>query len=310
MLLQVARFSRDSGRDLHFAPRQRLDEAEQIVKKVPGKADAIISRILCNGVFGHTAPGPSIDSYLASVILLPRNPIDMFRDEIHVRKETANSGGITFYDLRHSWNGILLEPFHNVHYQIPRWMLDQLSDEMRAPKVEMLGRDDCAVEQDEIMKHLTLALLPTISAPWEGSELYMDHMFSAVVLHLAQQYGGLKPSSETAIWGGLAPWQERRAKELMTANLNGDLSVADLAKACNLSPTHFARAFKRSSGQAPHRWLTDQRVAVAKALLQDGLLPLAEIALASGFVDQSHFTRIFTRIVGESPGAWRRMIRY
>jgi len=69
-----------------------------------------------------------------------------------------------------------------------------------------------------------------------------------------------------------------------------------------------SRAFRRSMGMPPHRWLVRQRIEQAKALLREGRAPLAEISLACGFADQSHFTRCFSAWTGVSPGRWRRTI--
>jgi AraC family transcriptional regulator len=107
--------------------------------------------------------------------------------------------------------------------------------------------------------------------------------------------------------GGLAPWQERRAKELMSTHLNREISLAFVAGECKLSVSHFARSFKQCTGKPPHRWLLENRVEKAKELLIDAELPLAEIALECGFSDQSHFTRVFSRIAGTSPGTWQRL---
>src|SRR5262249_54273756 len=106
--------------------------------------------------------------------------------------------------------------------------------------------------------------------------------------------------------GGLAPWQERRAKQYMMARLREDVSLAQMAAECSLSPSHFSRAFRQTTGRAPYRWLLEGRVEHAKELLRESEVTLADTALACGFADQSHFTRMFSQIVGISPGAWRR----
>ena len=115
------------------------------------------------------------------------------------------------------------------------------------------------------------------------------------------------PMASPPVRGGLAPWQERRAKELMSTHLGREISLAFVASECRLSVSHFARSFKQCTGKPPHRWLLENRVDRAKELLTDAELPLAEIALECGFSDQSHFTRVFSRTVGTSPGTWQRL---
>ena len=107
--------------------------------------------------------------------------------------------------------------------------------------------------------------------------------------------------------GGLAPWQLRRVKALLNAIRENSISVRRLADECGLSPRHFTRAFSRSTGLPPHRWLLERRVEMATQLLRDPVRSLVDIGLACGFASQSHFTRVFTAHVGRSPGSWRRM---
>jgi AraC family transcriptional regulator len=105
--------------------------------------------------------------------------------------------------------------------------------------------------------------------------------------------------------GGLAPWQIKRSAEMLEAAVDREISLADVAQACNLSSSHFARSFRRSTGQSPHRWLLQRRVVRAQCLLLETTLTLAEIAIAAGFADQSHLTKVFRRFTGSSPRIWR-----
>jgi AraC-like DNA-binding protein len=105
---------------------------------------------------------------------------------------------------------------------------------------------------------------------------------------------------------GLAPWQLHRAKETMRSDPSENLPIAAIAKACKLSSSHFTRAFKVSTGVPPHRWLLETRVESARELLVKSRVPLAVIAYTCGFADQSHMSRVFGRVVGMTPGAWRR----
>ena len=87
--------------------------------------------------------------------------------------------------------------------------------------------------------------------------------------------------------------------------LDGTVRIADLARECGLSMSHFIQAFKRAIGMTPHRRLAERRIKKAKALPQTNA-PLSHVALACGFASQSHFTRVFTELVGAPPGQWRR----
>ena len=98
------------------------------------------------------------------------------------------------------------------------------------------------------------------------------------------------------------PWQERRAKYLLCANLNGGISLANMAGACDLS-------VRQSTGMSAHEWLTQHRIEKAKSLLAGSSLRLAEIAAHCGFADQSHFTRAFGRVTGMLPTQCRRLHR-
>jgi len=109
--------------------------------------------------------------------------------------------------------------------------------------------------------------------------------------------------------GGLAPWQMRRITEYMEAHLSDTIQLSDFAQLAGMSRSHFSQAFRTTTGMPPHRWHLNARIRRAQELLLDTALPLVEIALRTGFADQSHFTKSFQRQVGTSPGAWRRTRR-
>jgi transcriptional regulator GlxA family with amidase domain len=105
--------------------------------------------------------------------------------------------------------------------------------------------------------------------------------------------------------GGLTPWRESLAKQLILERLGETVEVTELARACALSRSHFSRAFKCSTGLSPQDWIRDQRIARAKQLIQSTDLTLTQISLECGFCDQAHFCHIFTRSEGINPFAWR-----
>src|SRR5262249_13479593 len=97
-----------------------------------------------------------------------------------------------------------------------------------------------------------------------------------------------------------------RAMEYIDANLDGDSSIGVLAAECRLSSSHFARAFKATTGVPPHRWLMHRRIDRAAKLLINEKLTISEVAQLCGFADQSHLARVFGRSRGCSPANWRR----
>ncbi|HEV2728016.1 MAG TPA: AraC family transcriptional regulator, partial [Solirubrobacterales bacterium] len=109
--------------------------------------------------------------------------------------------------------------------------------------------------------------------------------------------------------GGLAPWQKRKIDRYIQQRLERPLRVKDLAEQVSLSVSHFCRAFRESFGASPHLHLTRLRVERAQRLMLTTQDPLNQIALACGMADQAHLSKLFRRVVGETPSAWRRRNR-
>lgn len=106
--------------------------------------------------------------------------------------------------------------------------------------------------------------------------------------------------------GGLSPWQVRKVMCHIESHLDRTIRNEDLAALVRLNPSHFGRAFRNSFGEPPHEYVIRRRVERAQGLMLSTPASLSEIALDCGLADQSHLTRLFRRIVGESPRAWRR----
>lgn len=214
-------------------------------------------------------------------------------------------GQTIIYDLKRRPTFEQNHAFHTVHFYLSRACLDEIADEASAPRIDELRYRPAVAHDDPVIRRLSSALLPFFGKPEEAAGLFFDHVMLAIGAHVASRYGGMRAAMQGSK-GGLSPWQESRAKEMLSARLTNDGSLAMIASECKLSPRHFTRAFRQSVGVAPHRWLMEYRVNAAKSLLPDARVPLAQVAIECGFADQSHFTRVFTAITGSSPGAWRR----
>ena len=107
--------------------------------------------------------------------------------------------------------------------------------------------------------------------------------------------------------GVMAPWQARCIQGYVAANLHGTIRVMDLVRVVQFSPHRFDRVFKESFGCTPHQYVMRRRIERAQKLLLMSSDPLSRIAAECGFVNQSHLSNLFRKIVGETPGKWRRI---
>ncbi len=212
------------------------------------------------------------------------------------------SGGVTILDLEEEPIAFFPNPIDVVQFYIPRTALDEFTYENGVAAVGTLRWPHCGM--DTTLRHLGMTVLSAIQQQ-PAPRLFLDYLGQALIAHAAFTYRDVCVPHGSA-QGRLAPWQARRTKEYLIANLSGDISLDSMASQCDLSVSHFARAFRQSFGMPPHRWLMKQRVDAVKTLLLSSRLTLAEIAGKCGFVDQPALNRSFKRVVGESPGKWRR----
>ena len=191
-------------------------------------------------------------------------------------------------------------------FLIPRATFDQLADDHGADRIVELAVRPGVAANDPIVLHLGNCLKPAVERHDRANDQLVDRITTALNIHFARVYGGMN-FPRPLVTGGLAPWQLRLARNTINANLENELSLEQLAHECRLSVTHFAKAFARSTGISPHRWLMQRRVDVAKDLMLTTDSSLVEISLQCGFSDQSHFTRVFAEVTGETPGRWRQI---
>jgi AraC-like DNA-binding protein len=125
-------------------------------------------------------------------------------------------------------------------------------------------------------------------------------------MEMLQEIGGATGATAVEPRGGLAPWQARKVRIYIDAHLDRTIRNDDLAALVRLNASHFGRAFRNTFGEPPHEYVIRRRVERAQGLMLSTNAPLSEIALECGLSDQSHLTRLFRRIAGESPRAWRR----
>jgi AraC family transcriptional regulator len=263
-----------------------------------------LQRLIHNGQGAMACCQSPEDAY---VVIMQMGALPRHDYWIHGRHHSQPGGGsnaISIFHLADEPSCRIAEANDNLHLLVPRTALDELADDAGAARIQHL-RSDGWEQHDAVVDGLKHAIAASFAHQCRGSSLFIDHAVLALHTHIARVYGGMRPV-ERPVLGGLAPWQERRAKEILADRLDSELALSAVAEACGLSLSHFMRAFKASMATTPHAWRQVRRIERAKSLLDGTDQSLADIALACGFSDQSHFTRVFSAIAGDTPGAWRR----
>jgi len=156
---------------------------------------------------------------------------------------------------------------------------------------------------DPLLGRMAEGLLGWLADPDRFDPMAAEELGARLSLHLAAAHAMVRrPRPRTR----LSPAQVRRAKEMMMSVEFGHLHLDEVARALDMSRNSFFRAFRETAGTLPYQWLLSERLEQGRLLLRLTDLPLVDIALSCGFADQSHFTRMFKRAQGISPGRWRK----
>ncbi|MEH2546087.1 AraC family transcriptional regulator [Bradyrhizobium sp. AZCC 2262] len=287
----------------------RVESGPAIVTRALRTADIAVTEIRCdNPLREKRGPIPREDAFIVSWHLRDSRNREYWEDGRRVSVCDLRAGESCLHDLKRDPTAFPDKAFHALIFYLPRAALDAIADDANAPRIRDLSYKPGAGVNDITISGLGSLLLPALSHPDQANPLFLDHVLLAVGAHVAQTYGGMRPMSRL-VRGGLAPWQERRAREVLLANIKRGVPLKEVARECGLSAGYFSHAFRRTLGVAPHKWLIEQRVALSKEKLRDGGLSLSDVATECGFSDQSHLTRVFRQAVGVSPGAWRRILQ-
>jgi len=162
---------------------------------------------------------------------------------------------------------------------------------------------------EPLMRQIALGLKREIESGAPGGRCYGETLATALAVHLVCHFA-TRPVQEREAGRGLARYQLNRAIEFVHAHLAEDISLDSLAGAAGLSPFHFARLFKRSTGLSPHQYVLRSRVDRARGLLMRSKSSIADVAVEVGFCDQSHLAAHFKRVYGVSPKAFLRQVRH
>ena len=201
-------------------------------------------------------------------------------------------------DFSRHFHADLYGNFDFVLVELPHAYLERVGPEHGG---QAIGGLTCRPDvRDPVLGHLAHAVAGSLDAPGPLNALFIEQPRSA-----RTSCAVTATRTRELDKGSLSPAKLARAQELLLEKADLGVSIEEVANECDLS-RGFIRAFSRTTGRTPHQWLLEQRVTRARELIETSDMTLADIAIACGFADQSHLNRIFARIVGHPPGAWRR----
>jgi AraC family transcriptional regulator len=258
---------------------------------------------ITQGIPDMTRPILGESGYIIALQLKAIPHVELFLGKKRVSSGYYPEGAVGAIQLQEEPACFLPDPFDALAVHVTQEALDEIAYAHQVPNVDRLIWPYGTV--DPIVHHLGQTLLSSLEHPQQTSKIFMDHVLQALNCHLVSSYGNVT-LSDRRFRGGLSPRQARKATELLEAHLDGDIPLQQVAAACELSVSHFARSFKKTFRKPPHAWLLERRVDKAKGLMLNSRLPLADIAAQCGFADQSSLNRSFRRIHGIAPGMWRR----
>jgi AraC family transcriptional regulator len=196
-----------------------------------------------------------------------------------------------------------------LHIYLPTSRFDALADlygdaRIRADAVRYL-----ADVQDPLIRQISLSILGELAQETSAGRMMVESAALMLSARIAQAYGHDRPdASYLSQEDGTAPDRIQRAVAFIRDNLERELSIAELAAVACLSPFHFARMFKRVTGQTPYGFVSTERLECACRLLADRRATILDIALRSGFSSQAAFGTAFKRAKGCTPSEYRKLL--
>jgi AraC family transcriptional regulator len=187
---------------------------------------------------------------------LPAGPY--WVDDRPMQRLPINSGQLLLLDLNEEHSSLQYGSVDCISIYSSRDALNRFQEEHGLPPIGQLRSPRGIAFEDDVIRNLGECLVPAFEWPETANQLFVDHVALALLAHLSAFYGE-QPAVLRPFRGGLSPWQERRAKDILLTHIDGKVGLAELARQCGLSRSHFARAFRTATGLPPHKWLLAHR---------------------------------------------------
>jgi AraC family transcriptional regulator len=262
---------------------------------------------------GHILPGET-DIELA---LFTGGTMRMEAREVHAHQSwdgaTLRNGDFILhagtnlsYELR--WRCLSPIPTYSFRLHLSRGLLARTVEDLTGGHALQLELAEQKGFQDPFLMQMALRLWRELEERAPSGKLFAHCAAQVLLLHLLRYYAGSGnvAAAIPELPHTLTPQQLQRVSTYIRGHAGQELTLEVLAQQIGYSPYHFARLFRKTTGETPHQYVRRERLAHARCLLESTRLPLAEVAAESGFGDQSYFTRVFREALHMTPAAYRR----
>ncbi len=205
------------------------------------------------------------------------------------------------YELR--WQAISSQPVQTLFLQLHSDLVSRTTQELAGAATGQATLVENTGFQDLLLMQLCLTLWHDLKRQVPAEKLYLQSIAQLIAVHLLR---GGSPAVENG--QTLTRQQMRHVTDFIQAHLDQDLSLDQLAQQAGLSPYHFSRMFRQTTGESPHQFVLGRRIELARQLLTETDAALAQVALQSGFASQSHLSSVFKRRLGLTPRAYRHTV--
>ncbi len=247
---------------------------------------------------------PALDHHLISYC--PSGSARLIQRRSGIVHEGLMSAGMSVVmpaGLESTWDG---DAAASARLRIPHGLIVAAGEQLGHRGVEQIEILNIFETRDPLIEHMALILLGELNrAPHPTQALIVDQVSCALAAHMLRAYNGFDTAAPCAL-APLGHAEMARLTEYIEDNIDRTIGLAELAAIVNVSRFHFTRLFKRSTGLTAISYVERCRILRAQSLIAETDFPLAEIALMTGFADQSHFTRRFHRHTGCTPAAFAR----
>lgn len=257
----------------------------------------------------HQQPGYDTTEYR-----VPMHVISMILGSIyterwlggHFQREFQNQGDI---------NIIPAYTLHRVQWQlegqfmfvaIEPTLFRQVGEDLVNPdNIELIPH--FATVRDPLIQGILFTLKRELESDGIGGNLYIDHLKTALAIHLLRWYCASQPKI-ISYSNGLSQQKLQQVIDYIDHRLSEKIRLVDLAKVANMSQYYFCSLFKQSLGISPYQYIIGQRIELAKKLLKQQELPIVDVALKCGFSNQNHLNKQFRKRTGITPLAYRNVM--